>query len=357
MHHYYRILGVERSAAPAEVKRAYHRLARKFHPDHHAGHPMAQERFRLLAEAYTVLGDTEQRREYDRYGAVALQKHTRPGVAGGMERFVANLEGLLDARMSRIPKRGRDLRIVAEISLRQSVTGGQICVEFERRERCPDCEGSRAATGSATERCHVCGGGGQLKRGGGLLSVSEPCPFCQAFGVVALSPCAVCEGLGEAVQGKSVVIDTPAGVETGRRLALRGLGSPGENGGEAGDLFVELQVQSHALLARSGHDLECTVPISLKEALCGTTVDVPLLDGDAITVRVKPGTAGGQILRLRGRGLPRPAGGAGDLLITLELETPVLDARKQRQLLDALDAASAHPKREAYRAALKGSGE
>ncbi len=352
LQHYYRILGVTRTAEATEIKRAYRRLARKFHPDHHGGHPMAEERFRIIAEAYTVLGDDEARRTYDRYGSVALQKYKRPGVAGGVERFVANLEGILDARISRIPKRGRDLRIVAEIPLKDACLGGKLTLEVERRQRCGSCAGSRAEPKSKTEKCHVCGGSGNLKRGTGLLSVNEACIFCQSFGVVALTPCKSCHGLGESDQRIPVTVEIPPGVETGRRLVLRERGEPGANKGESGDLYIELQVAEHPLLKRDGHDLHCTIPISLKQAICGSTVSVPLLDSGTIDIRVRPGAENGQLLRLRGRGAPRLSDSSGDLIVRLELETPQLDPAEHQTLLDVLDAASSHPKRAAYLAAI-----
>lgn len=354
---YYRILGVERQAGAADIKSAYRRLARKFHPDYNKGHTLAEARFRLLAEAYDVLSDGDRRQRYDRYGQAALVRGGgRGGVVGGVERFVSNLESIVEARLKRVPRRGEDRRRVLAISLADACHGTTTTVEIERRGTCERCSGSRAEPGTETERCHVCTGAGEIRRGGSLLGVSEPCSFCQGFGVIALRPCSGCDGDGERVTTIGVPVEIPPGVERGRRLVLRGRGEPGVNGAEAGDLFLELKITTHSLLVREGYDLHCTVPIRLSEALFGATLDVPLLKGDVVRIKVPPGAASGQTMRLRGRGAPRRTGVAGDLLVHLEVETPQTRDPEVAALLERLDRMSRYPRREAYERSVAATG-
>ena len=345
--YYYRVLGVERTAPQNEIKKAYHRLARKFHPDTNGGHPLAEQRFRLIAEAYTVLGDDEQRRAYDRFGQGALVRGgSKPGVIGGMERLVSTLGTIVETRLRRAPRRGKDRRTAVTVSLSEACLGVRTSVEVPVRERCPACRGSRAAAGTRPEPCHVCEGSGETRRDS-LLSAAEPCVFCQGLGLVAVTPCPACDGVGEVSGARLVPVEVPPAVDPGRRLVLRGFGEPGENGGEPGDLFVEVKVTPHPLLVRDGWDLHCTLPLTLREAVEGAEVSVPALEGAPVRVRVPSGARSGQILRLRGRGVPRPTG-AGDLLLRLEIETPTIASAEARDALARLDATSRHPLREAY---------
>ena len=347
MAYYYRLLGVDRTAGPSEIKKAYHRLARKFHPDTNGGHPLAEQRFRLIAEAYTVLGDDEQRRAYDRFGPTALVRGgNRPGVIGGMERLVSSLGGIVEARLRRAPRRGKDRRTAVTVTLAEACNGVRAFVDVPFRERCGVCNGTRATPGTVAEACHVCNGTGEARRDS-VLAASEPCVFCQGQGVVAIRPCVACDGSGEATVSRRVPVDVPPAVEPGRRLVLRGFGENGENGGDVGDLFVEIKIEPHALLVREGWDLLCTIPLTLREAIEGAEVSVPTLSGAPVRVRVPAGVRSGHTLRLRGRGVPRQTG-AGDLLLRLELETPVLATREAHAALAELDRTARHPLREAY---------
>lgn len=348
---YYKILGVGPGATTSEIKKSYHSLARKFHPDHNDGHPLAQHRFRLLAEAYKVLGDDEARASYDKYGASALARRG-PGVVGGLERFVSNLESFVDARMKSVPKRGEDRRRVMPVTLQQACFGGTAVVDVHRRQKCTSCHGNGAQPGTGLEPCHVCAGQGQFKQGGGLLATQQACPFCQGVGRIAPSPCVQCDGLGEEDATIEVQITVPRGVRTGRRLVLRGHGEPGANGGKDGDLYIELAVEEHPLLARDGHDLRCSVPISFVEAVAGGTAQVPTIEGDVVRIRIPPGSQSGQSLRLPGRGAPSPQGDRGDLFVTLEVETPVVAPDAARDVLERLEQMGVHPRRARYLKAL-----
>ncbi len=349
---YYRLLGVSRDAPAQDIKKAYHRLARRWHPDSNNGHPVFQHRFRLLAEAYEVLSDDERRRAYDRHGTVALVRGAdRPGVSGRIERLAASLSGFLDSKMKQVPKRGRDTRATLEVPFEMACLGGQLTLPIVQRQLCTDCRGSRAATGSALEACHVCHGERVVSQDG-LLGVTTPCPFCGGSGVLAVEPCAGCAGDGERDVTLSLPVEVPPAVDPGRRLVMRGYGEPGHAGGPPGDLFVELRIRLHAVLTREGADLRCVVPISLLDAMVGAEIRVPYIDGTHLTLRVPSGTQSGLALRVRERGLA-VGGKRGDLLVELQVETPRLtDARDQAALVELLSRAS-HPRKQAFEAATR----
>jgi molecular chaperone DnaJ len=345
---YYRLLGVEEDAGQADIKSAYRRLARKFHPDHNEGHPTAERRFRLIAEAYQVLSDEEKRATYDRYGEQALvQGSTRSGVVGGVERFVSSLGTLIEERMKRQPQRGDDCRMDVNIDLGESCFGTSVEVEVLRRITCPTCNGNRGMPGSPAETCHVCQGQGQLRRSS-LIPLSDPCVFCEGLGRVAIQPCAECDGDGEITSPQPISVEVPAMVENGRRLVLRGYGESGINGGDDGDLFIAIQVASHPLLTRDVRDLHCTVPIRLSEATLGSTVLVPILNGAPVRIKVPSGAQNGQTLILKGRGLEPPGNKAGDYYVHLEIEMPKIEQKKAQAALEALEKVASYPRRDQY---------
>ena len=350
---FYRLLGVRDGADPGEIKSAYRALARKYHPDHNSGHPLSERRFRLLAEAYEVLSDAEQREKYDRYGKVALTKRgDQPGFVGGVQRLLTNVEQAIDARRKGQKRRGDDRRLPLEVSLAHAVFGTTIAISVVRTGTCDLCKGNGADPGTGVEACHVCDSRGSIREGTGLLAVDTPCSFCDARGKVALSPCGACVGVGIRERTLEVPVTVPPAAKTGRRLVLRGYGPSGVNGGEAGDLFVELTIKNHPLIERDGDDLRCAVPITITEAVLGGEAVVPLLEGGAVAVRIPPGTRSGQFLRLRGRGGPTEKGARGDVLVRLDIETPVVDSHVARELLTRLDQVSIHPLRASYVRAL-----
>jgi molecular chaperone DnaJ len=351
---YYRLLGVPEGADPSAIKGAYRNLARQYHPDHNNGHPLSERRFRLIAEAYDVLSDDEKRLKYDRFGASALTRRgSEPGLVGNVQRLVTNIEQALESRMRQVRKRGEDRRVVLDVSLDQAVLGASRAVQVRRRTRCDRCQSTGAEPGTSLESCHVCTGQGRIKTGSGLLAVENVCPFCESKGRIAPSPCSGCEGIGELERVLDLPVQVPVGAQPGRRLVLRGYGEPGQAGGDAGDLFVELSVKPHALLQRDGSDLRCSVPISVAEAVVGGEATVPVLEGGTVTVRVPPRTRSGQTLRIRGRGCPGSTGERGDLLVKLEVETPVVDTAVALDLLIRLEQVSFHPERAEFRAALR----
>jgi molecular chaperone DnaJ len=356
-HQYYKILGVAPGASSTDIKKAYHSLARKFHPDHNDGHPLAQHRFRLLAEAYKVVGDKTERSQYDRFGDTALARRTSSGVIGGLERFVTNLESFVDSRMKRVQKRGEDRRRVMPVSLKQACFGGTAVVEVECRSKCSRCQATGAEPGTPLENCHVCIGVGTFKQGPGLLSTTQACTFCQGVGRIAPKPCTQCEGLGEETAQAGVEIAVPRGVRTGRRLILRGRGQPGANGGADGDLFIDIKVEEHTLLERDGDDLRCRVPISFVEAVAGGTAAVPTLEGELVRIKIPAGSQSGQSLRLAGRGVPLSDTERGDMYVHLEVETPTVDPVAAQPILERLEQIGIHPRRAAFMKALADATE
>ena len=344
---------MSRTAAASEIKRAYRELARRYHPDHHGGNPIAQERFRLIAEAYSILSDPAQRKNYDRFGAAGLATvHSDNGMAGKVGRLVTELGAILESRMKRGPRRGKDQRVSLKVSLETACLGGKRTVDFPVSEACQNCRGTGAQPKTVREPCHVCDGKGNV-RASWPLPVNEPCLFCAASGIVALYPCSDCNGHGKQDGMVQFEVDVPAGVTDGRCLVIRGQGEPGQNGGEAGDLFIEIQVKPDPWRKKSGLDVTCTVPISLNEAVFGGELDVPTLDGGTVCVRIPKSSRNGRVLRLRGRGAKSVDGNrSGDLYIQLTVEVPKLSPKGQK-LVKTLEKESTYSERAEYDAYMK----
>ena len=350
MLHYYRLLNVHESAAPVEIKRSYRLLAQKFHPDLNEGHPLAEQRFRLIAEAYSVLADSTKRQNYDQYGPSSLTTAgPAAGVAGSVGRLVSGLGSLIEARLKRTPKQGKDSTVKLPLSLCEAGLGTTKTIEVPSSQRCPTCTGNGRAPGTQKEQCHVCKGEGELRRRA-ILPLSDPCVFCQGDGEVAINPCADCQGLGQVSTTTQIEIEVPIAVETGRCLVLRGRGEPGQHGGPAGDLYVEIQIQKHQLLTKQGKDLHIDLPITIQEAINGAERDVLGLKGKLIRIRIPAGTSSGKVLRLRKRGIrAHDNAEPGDLMVHVKIETPRLKKGKQTaKLLEQLEKMADHPERDAY---------
>jgi len=346
---YYRLLGVSRTADAVSIKRAYRELARRYHPDHHDGNPIAEDRFRLIAEAYSILSDEEQRKNYDRFGVAGLQTvGPDTGMVGKVGRLVTELGTILESRMRRGPRRGKDQRIPLDITLEQACMGAKRTIEFPVVESCSKCAGCGAEPNTTTESCHVCEGKGVV-RASWPLPVNEPCLFCAACGTVALHPCASCDGLGKQDGVLQFDVDVPRGVTDGRCLVVRGQGEPGLNGGESGDLFIEIRIVADPWRVKSGLDITCSVPISLEEAVFGGELDVPILEGGTICVRIPKASGNGRTLRLRNRGALNSDGSRrGDMFIQLQVEVPIFSS-KGREIVQLLEKESTYPERNRYR--------
>jgi molecular chaperone DnaJ len=377
---FYAVLGVNRAASTDEIKKAYRKLARELHPDHNPGNTQAEERFKAVSEAYDVLSDDRRRKEYDEmrslFSSGAFRRNARaggpgagpgpggfdftdlfaggaPGSAGGAggtaedRRFGgAGFSDLFGSIFSGGgnrrggSNRGRDVESEVALSFADAVRGVTLPLTLRTPGVCDICHGSGAAPGSTPRTCPVCKGAGLTSSNQGAFSFSEPCRECQGVGTVVEQKCPECRGTGGVTKSRTMNVRIPSGVADGQRIRLTGRGEPGERGGPPGDLFVLIKVRPDPLLGRTGDDLTLTLPVSFPEAALGADLRVPTLDS-AVTVRVPPGTPNGRVLRVRGKGVVRRDGRAGDLLVTVEVQVPAELSEKARQALT--DYASVAP--------------
>ena len=344
---FYVILGVERGATLSDVKRAYKRLARKFHPDINPGDRMAAAQFRQIAEAYETLSDVERRTRYDRTGSLADAAGRSTFGFDGFD-FTVSVNGqdaptfgdlfadVLHQREARraqgTPERGVDLHQSVSLEFEEAIRGGQRTVTVTRQEYCPTCRGigQLHVTPAACAHCH---GSGAVKSARGHMVFSKPCLHCGGTGQQRQTPCAACGGDQVQMRTESLAINVPPGLADGARIRVPGKGHVGRNGGETGDLYINVAVQPHPLFERDGDDLHVKVPVAVHEAALGAKIDVPSLDGLA-RVRVPPGTQSGQRFRVRGRGAPSPRDGRrGDLVVEVHLVLPRLLDERSKELL------------------------
>lgn len=344
---YYEVLGVERSASPDEIRRAYRQLARKYHPDVNHHDPAADARIKDINEAYEVLKDTDKRASYDRFGHAGVGNGARGGVYTDFpdlgelfEQFFGS-GGRTRGRGGRpAAERGGDLRTRLDLTFEEAVFGVTRTVAVTRREACEPCGGTGAAPGSRPVSCASCGGTGQLRRVqqsvfGSFVNV-QTCPACAGRGEVMAERCTDCGGEGRGARRRTLEVDIPAGVEDGLQIRLSGEGDHGRWGGPAGDLFVQLAVAPHDLLLRQDNDIHVRLRLSVADAALGTAVEVPTLDGPA-TLQVPAGTQTGDHFRLEKRGVPYlKRNGRGDQIVTVFVATPAKLSREQRQLLEQL---------------------
>ena len=330
---YYEILGVERDADEAEIKKAYRRLAFKYHPDKNPGDAEAERSFKEAAEAYEVLVDSQLRTRYDRMGHAGLNGTGQHGFSSADDIFAAFRDIFGGGRGNPFfdffgggqpagPEPGASLRMGLEVTLEDARRGVTREVEVKRRELCDGCRGSGADKGTQPRSCGTCGGSGVVTRSQGLFAMRGACPTCAGQGRIIERPCTECQGEGLRVQEATIQVRVPAGIEDGTGLRLRGEGEPSTEGGERGDLLVNMHVREHERFTRRGRDILCEVALSVPQAVIGTELEVPTLEGTA-KLRVAPGTQPGTVLRLRGQGLPDLRGyGTGDLLVQVQVEIP-----------------------------------
>ena len=352
---YYRVLGVAESATAKEIKSAYRKLSRQYHPDNNPGDTPAEERFKEVSAAYEVVGTPEKRKEYDEVRRLGPAAAGFPGAGGGggtggfSFQDAGDLGDLLGGlfgrsgrgagRGGRGPHRGHDLETELHLTFDDAVSGITTTVHLTSDAPCHTCNGSGAAPGSVPHRCGNCGGQGVVSDPQGLFSLSSPCPVCGGRGTVVDDPCPTCRGTGVERRPRLVKVRVPAGVDEGQRIRLKGRGGPGQNGGPPGDLYVVVRVSPHTIFQRKGNDLVVTVPITFPEATLGADIAVPTLDGVAVTVRIPAGTRSGRTFRVKGKGVVSPTG-TGDLLATVEVAVPSKLSSAQRKALEAFQAAS-----------------
>ena len=339
---YYEVLGVSKGADEREVKKAYRRVAMKFHPDRNPGDAEAEASFKEASEAYEILSDAEKRSAYDQYGHAGVDPSMGGGGFGGgnFSDIFGDVFGDIfgGGRGRSGPQRGSDLRYTLDISLEDAVKGATVEIRVPSLNACDTCDGSGASPGSSPTTCGTCGGAGQVRMQQGLFQVQQTCPTCRGRGKSISDPCTSCHGQGRVETTKTLSVKVPPGVDTGDRIRLSGEGEAGPEGGPSGDLFVQMSVRQHAIFERDGKNLYCEVPITFADAALGGELDVPTLDG-RVKLKIPAETQTGKLFRLRGKGVkPVRGGSVGDLLCRVDMETPVNLSSQQKQLLEELRA-------------------
>ena len=356
---YYATLGVSDTATAKEIKSAYRKLSRQFHPDNNPGDKAAEDRFKEISAAYDVIGDETKRKEYDEARRLGPMGAGFGGPGGGNFNFTTDNLGDLGDLFGNLfgrgrggqreprgagPQRGADLETELQLSFLGAVQGVTTTVNLTSDVACHTCHGTGAKPGTAPRQCPHCGGRGVIDENQGFFSFSQVCPECGGTGAVVDEPCPTCHGAGVERRARQVKVRIPAGVNDGQRIRLKGRGGPGRHGGPNGDLYVIARVEPHPLFGRRGDDLAITVPITFAEAALGADVKVPTLDGPPVTIKVPAGTRSGRTFRVKGRGVPK-AKGAGDLMVTVEVAVPAKLSSEERKAVEALAAASSESPR------------
>ena len=339
---YYEVLGVDRSAADQEIKKAYRRIAMKYHPDRNPDDQDADAKFKEATEAYDVLMNAEKRSAYDQFGHAGVDQNMGGGFQGGASfsdifgDVFGDIFGGGGGGGRQGPQRGSDLRYTMEVSLEEAVRGATREIKVPTLQHCGTCDGSGAKPGSNPVTCGSCGGSGQVRMQQGFFQVQQTCPKCRGRGKTISDPCLDCRGQGLLEKTKTLSVKVPPGVDTGDRIRLSGEGEAGPSGGPNGDLFVQIAVRQHNLFERDGRHLYCEVPINFVDAALGGELEVPTLDGK-VKLKIPAETQTGKMFRLRGKGVQPVRGGPiGDLMCRAVVETPVNLSSRQKQLLEEL---------------------
>jgi molecular chaperone DnaJ len=344
----YEVLGVAKDASERDIKKAYKKLAMKYHPDRTAGDKDLEVKFKEVKYAYEILTDEQKRAAYDQYGHAAFEQG-QGGFGGGGGAGGADFADIFGDVFGDIfgggrrgggraqAQRGADLRYNLELSLEEAVRGKEVELKIPKLSSCDDCNGSGARPGSKAENCAHCQGSGHIQVRQGPFVMQQPCPVCRGRGKVIKDPCRSCHGEGRLEKTKTLSVKIPAGVDSGDRIRLSGEGEAGEMGAPAGDLYVQVHVREHKIFQRDGNNLYCEVPISFTRAALGGDIEVPTLDGK-LKLKVPAETQTGKLFRLRGKGVQSVrSGAAGDLICKVVIETPVNLSERQQQLLQELD--------------------
>ncbi len=362
---YYQALGVPETASADEIKKAYRKLAKQYHPDANQNDPQAAERFKEVGEAYSVLHDPEKRKQYDQmrkmgaftgFGAgqagapgAGFGTHTGPDVRftvddlgdmGGLGDLFSSIFDFGRKRRPRAgPEKGPDLEYTVDIPLGTAARGGTIAIAVPVTEECAVCSGTGAAPGTRTTVCVECGGSGSISFGHGGFAVKRPCPACYGRGQIPAEPCHACAGTGQVRQERRIRLKVPAGVDTGSKIRLSGQGQRGEGGGPPGDLLITVQVQPDRFFRREGLDVHCTVPVNIAQAALGSQIRVRTVDGKRVAIRIPPGTQSGTKLRIPGQGIEK-GGRRGDQYVHVKITVPEkLDSDEERLMREFAEAA------------------
>jgi molecular chaperone DnaJ len=341
---YYEVLGVARNASEDELKKAYRKMAMKYHPDRNPNNKDAEERFKEINEANEVLSDPQKRAAYDQFGHEGVNPSMGGGGFGGGQGFdfsevFETLFGGGAARSNggRRAYRGADLRYDLSLSLEEAVAGTEVKIRIPTQVTCSVCDGTGAKSGTSVKTCPRCGGAGQVRMTQGFFSVQQTCSTCHGQGKIIPTPCSNCHGTGRVQEHKTLSVKVPPGVDTGDRIRLSNEGEAGVQGGPPGDLYVQINVKSHPIFVREENNLACEVPISITTAALGGDLEVPTLEG-SVMLKIPPETQTGKIFRVRGKGVKPVRGGPpGDLLCQVVVETPVNLTTRQKELLQAFE--------------------
>ncbi|MFB4318090.1 molecular chaperone DnaJ [Actinomadura sp. 21ATH] len=361
---YYKVLGVAKNASQDEIKKSYRKLARKYHPDANKGDTDAEDRFKEVSEAYDVLSDEKRRKEYDSVRSMPggfrggrqgegfgfdlgdlFGQGQQGGGAGGAGDRLGDLFGGLFNRGgggtrttagARRGRRGQDIETEVTLSFGRALNGVTVPLKLTSEAGCPSCRGTGAKAGTVPRVCPNCEGTGHETRNLGSFGFQEPCRECRGRGLVVDDPCPTCHGSGRATGTRTIQARIPAGVADGQKIRLKGKGAPGENGGPAGDLYVNIKVRPHKVFGRSGDNLTMSVPVTFPEAALGAEIRVPTFQGQPVTLRLPEGTPNGRTFRVRGRGATRRDGTKGDLLVTVDVQVPQKLDDQTREALERL---------------------
>ncbi len=355
---YYEVLGIEKSADQDTIKKAYRKLAVKYHPDRNPGDKTAEEKFREATEAYEVLSDDKKRPIYDQYGFAGLDGMDQGGggaqyshafhdfsdlfggAGGGFSDIFDSIfgggfgGGSSRASRSSGPAAGASLRYDLHIQFKDAVYGTEAVFKFRHNEKCSECKGTGGAPGSSRKTCPTCNGMGQIRQGSGFFTIQQTCPRCGGKGTAIDKPCPSCRGTGVQEKQRETALKIPAGTDNGKRVTIRGQGDVGENGGPAGDLIVVIHVEPHTFFERDGNDLYCAIPISMTQAALGCEITIPALDDKKVSIKVPDGTSNGKLLRIKGEGVPVIGSSRkGDLYVKIIVQVPTRLSIKQKELL------------------------
>ena len=344
---YYEILGVNKSAKKEEIKKAYRKLALKYHPDKNKGDKGAEEKFKEASEAYHVLSDDKRKANYDQFGHAAFQGAGGQGGFGNFD-FSSSFTDIFEdvfgdlgdfgfatgRSRRRSNNRGNDLRYDMSINLNDAFNGTEKKINYTTYKKCKTCSGSGAKPGSKPSVCNYCGGQGKVRSSQGFFTIQQTCPQCSGEGEKITNPCVNCSGMGKTQSDESVSVKIPKGVDDGTRIRLSGKGEAGNKGGGSGDLYLFVSVEPHSIFKRSEENLYYELPISIADAALGTTVEVPSIDGGKTKIKIPSGTQSGKQLRLKGKGMPILRRNInGDLYIRIITEVPTTLTKRQRELL------------------------